>query len=199
MSQGHLFHFFYHHRLALVRQASIKPELPSGHPATGVTDNKQYTHRPFRGDGAGHALAASCVLGSDELLVTGAGPGDWYEFGRTAWQCVRRQQRRGAHEGRTGGARSGGGLVRHQPGLAQGSWTAALCAVDQTDPAGQLLQGNRNAGPVPADRIFRELGGGPIRRPALAGLEDRPTRRAQCPHLGDAGAPRARRAAAGPR
>ena len=49
---------------------------------------------------------------------------------------------------------------------------------------GTLLQGHRHARSVPADRIFGQLGGGPFRRPAFAGLEDCPSRCAPCPDLG---------------
>ncbi len=110
------------------------------------------------------------------------------------------EQGRHGNDGRgSGSARPGGRLGRHQPGPAQGPGPTAPQPVDQTRSAGQLLQGNGHAGPVPSDRVLGQLGRRPLRRPAQPGVEDRPAGSAHRAHLGPSAAARAARTQAGGR
>ncbi len=86
-----------------------------------------------------------------------------------------------AHQGvygRSGSGEPGGGLGGYQPGPAQGSGPPAAQPVDQADPGRRVLPRHRHARSLPADRIQRELGAGPLCRPAVAGVEDRARRSA---------------------
>ncbi len=79
-----------------------------------------------------------------------------------SWPRQRGQLREHVQDQEAVGSR--GRLGRHQPGAcARTSGHQLHQPVDQADPARQLLQGNRHARPVPADRILGQLGAGPVR------------------------------------